>query len=467
MRGGVAQIGYHGAGGGDIDVLATANVVADSSIATYALIGNGGSGVHRQHYGRHFRHDVRRHHRFAKRQPGQSNLSIASIGNLGGNGASESGNITINTNGGALELSAVGVKSFATPLRQLDERQYKRHVIRQHYDQHRHAVDGCGRRGTAIGNRLRRNRQWQLNAGATTPARVSGNISINAASLIMDAIGTNGLVTAQTRIGNLGNGNVSGNLNIAATSDLEILASGGGIANIGSVTQGTGVTTSGNTTIVSGGGITLAAQDGGEARIEAGGINGTMIVTAQGDIVLSTENDTDFNSLAFIGNFGNGGNVTVTSKLGSVELLANSTGGSVQIGNKQIQQNASVGGDVAVVAPQRNVEVSATGDGAFAQIGNNNGSSVSGNVSASAGRALQLAGGTQILIGNLNLDGPLSGNTTITAQVVGVRHQRDPLRVISAYGDFALHPHRSQRTGPAVCRGRLFERARSFDLHGR
>ena len=166
--------------------------------------------------------------------------------------------------------------------------------------------------------------------------------------------------------------------------------------------------------------------------------NGTMTVTAQGNIVLSAENDTDENSLAFIGNFGNGGNVTVTSTNGSVELLANSNGGSVQIGNNQIQQNAPVGGDVTVVATHGNVEVSATGDGAFAQIGNNNGSSVSGNVSVLAGRALQLAGGTQVLIGNLNLDEPLSGNTTITAQSVGGDISAILFNDL-AYGDFALN----------------------------
>ena len=276
-----------------------------------------------------------------------------------------------------------------------------------------------------------------FHAGSDTGA-VSGDISIHAASLIMDASGVNGSVTAQTRIGNLGDGDVSGNLNITSASDIELLASGGGLANIGSVTLGTDVTTSGNTTIISGGGITLAAQDGGEARIEAGGIDGTMVVTAQGNIVLSTENDTDVNSLAFIGNFGNGGNVTVTSRNGSVELLADSNGGSVQIGNNQIQQNAPVGGDVTVVATHGNVEVSATGDGAFAQIGNSNGSSVSGNVSVLAGRALQLAGGTQVLIGNLNLDEPLSGNTTITAQSLGGDISAILFNDL-AYGDFALN----------------------------
>src|SRR6185312_4740009 len=55
-----------------------------------------------------------------------------------------------------------------------------------------------------------------------------------------------------------------------------------------------------------------------------------------------------------------------------------------------------------------------------------------------AGRALQLAGGTQILIGNLNLDGPLSGNTTITAQSLGGDISAILFNDL-AYGDFALN----------------------------
>ena len=105
---GIAQIGYHGAGGGDIDVLATANVVADSSIATYALIGNGGSGVSGTITGDISVTTFGGIIGLQSDSQDNSNFSIASIGNLGGNGASESGNITINTNGGAVELNAVG-----------------------------------------------------------------------------------------------------------------------------------------------------------------------------------------------------------------------------------------------------------------------------------------------------------------------------------------------------------------------
>jgi filamentous hemagglutinin family protein len=449
---GAAQIGYHGAGQGDIDVLASMNVLVASVIGNTAQIGNGGRDVTGTIGG-----DIS----VTTNDGGEvlleaasadyENRGIATIGNLGTGNSSESGNITINTGAtGTFAAVASGLWDFAKVGN----------------------WNAGSSTGTASGNIEVDTGVLEVfaglqdadsslnfagigNGGFTSGANlggVSGNITINAVTLALDAEGdTSGNNPAEARIGNLGYGTVTGDIDITTASDLTILSNGMSVASIGSVSapsddnqnplQGE---LTGNLTIQSGGNISLVAENLGSARIESGGLaSGTVSVTAAGNILLSAATTPDAAGSAFIGTFlsGNGGgDVTVISTHGSITLDENGEGGLAQIGNAQEGLAGQVSGDVAVTASDAEMgSITLSGQGGQVLIGNSGteGSSVAGDTSVSAGTALNLAG-AQTLIGNFNPGGPISGSVTINAAAIA----GDPSAIILnelAIGDFALN----------------------------
>src|SRR5665213_3294019 len=423
---GFAQIGYHGTGGGNIVVNAMSNIAIDSGEpGEAAQIGNGGADINGTFGGSitlaSFGGDVT----LDASQDG----SLAEIGNMGGANSSESGDIAIDTHGGALALTSEGDAAEGDP------------------SFARIGNWTLGGTSSPISGNI------TINAGDVSLAAtgvysfaeigtgtfhasddtgaLSGNIQINAATLSMDAVG-DGDSDDQTRIGNLGFGAVSGDIDIATTGDITAVASGGGLASIGSVSapsdsdgnprQGEG---SGNLVIQSGGAISLLAQDGGQARIESGGFaSGDISVTANGDVTLSVNSDSDTGGgAAFIGSYASGNadvDVSVASTTGKVDLEADDDASSVQIGNIADGAPGALSGDVTVTAGNAsngNVIVSATGAGATAQIGNSGSVdvAVAGDVSVVAGDAVEITG-LPAIIGNINSGGAESGNVVISAQ---------------------------------------------------
>ncbi|MGN6516855.1 MAG: two-partner secretion domain-containing protein, partial [Rhizomicrobium sp.] len=433
---GYAQIGYHGAGGGDIDVrsLGLIALTGNTSSAT-AQIGNGGNDVSGTITG---------NISVSSASQGvvintSADSAIAAIGNLGGAGSSESGNITVNTNGNALTLSATNsgsARGFAAI--------------------GNFAADDTT--GTSAGN-------IAINAGAVllsatggwsfahigngdfhlgnNTGAVGGNIGINATSLTMNAVAGNGAAD-QSRIGNFGSGAVTGAINVALTGGLTVLSSGQSVGGIGGVSApldshgnplaGIG---SENITVQTGGAISLLGKNGGSARIESGGLGGNVQVTAAGNITLAGDSlpAIGSSSSAIIGAFSSGNstvNVSVISTGGSITLDAADPHAVAMIGTKFNGAPGTVRGNLLVNA-RNNVTLSATGTGAVALIGNDNyGNAVGGNINVVAGNALRITGanklsqGSLAQIGNTNVNfdnaaisGTTSGNVSVTAASVG------------------------------------------------
>ena len=214
-------------------------------------------------------------------------------------------------------------------------------------------------------------------------------------------------------------------------------ASDGNLAAIGNGEGGSG-TSSGNLTVQSGGTLTLASTDGGEARIGDGATsNSTIDVSAAGDIDLSViGNPGEFGSgSVLIGNLGGaaGGNVSVASTGGSIDLNASEDGSAIQIGNIQNGVTANVSGNILVSA-QDNVTLEAAGQNTAVQIGNGGlgtQGNDSGNVSITAttgqiaatlngdGGFIQLGNGGNTSVGTATGDTNLTAGTGVQLSVGG------------------------------------------------
>ncbi len=421
---GLAQLGYHGGGSGAVNVTALNSVsLFTGANNLVAQIGNGGTDVSGTVGG-------------AVNVSSQNGVfltaayqgSAAAIGNVGGPNASESGNVTVNTHGAALTLTA-SAGAANTHIGNWTK------GAANGTTSGNITIDGgaISLISTGGGTNLIGNGLLQL---ATPTSSVSGNILIHAASFLASADTGFG----QSRVGNLGIGAVSGNTSIFTTGDFT-LTGDHGLVNIGNVSaeqdaDGNPVQSpvTGNLLVQSGGKVTLTASNGGNARIEMGGtVNGTVTVSAVGDIVLSTgaPGGNGTGSLAYIGTLlsGNGGaNILVTSTGGKIELDANEAGSRVQIGNSQNgTQSGALTGTVTVSATNAsngNIILTATGASSRSQIGNSadSGETVGGDVSVVAGNVLNFGAGN-VLIGNRNsnpqgdgtVPAPFTGNVTLSA----------------------------------------------------
>ena len=427
---GYAQIGYSGSGGGNIEVLATGNIdVSDlyaltSTTSPYALIGNGGVNVSGNIGGSI---DVQAGGSISVTEDNadaDGPYGYAVIGNLGGANSSESGDITVDATG-ALTLTGEGLVSVA----QIGNG----------------ASVGSATSGGATGNITISSGDLSLLANGTYYAQVligdggagfsnngttGGNIDITASSLELIADTNSNGPSDEARIANRSGGNVSGNYDIAISGDIVLTAAdGGSLAAIGSGENGGN--SSGNIDVTAGGSITIEAAGEGESRISSGGASDTNItVTAGGDITL-LDDDSSTNGIGspsvFIGNFSNGGspaggNITVTSTGGSIDLEAidsDGDGANVTIGNTSGSTTTS--GTITLSAPKGDILLESGDSMAFAQIGNNDQGytgSTSGDISVTAGGTLDIEGGANSIIGNEGTAGDISGSVTLAADSV-------------------------------------------------
>jgi len=454
--GGNAQIGYHGAGGGDIDVLATAAVLVVSAAANTAQIGNGGRDVTGTIGGNISVTTVDGGEIAIEGASASQNVTgVATIGNLGTGNSSESGNITLDTGAtGTIALAAIGLNNVAK-------------IGNWNSGQSTGTISGdiqinTGTLGVIAGV-AGLNDQETFNSASIGNGSiyhfgrnlggVSGDITINAATITLDTEGDPDFtIISDARIGNIGNGPVTGDVNITTTGDITILSDLTGFAGIGDVSapydsdlnplQGN---YAGNLGIQAGGNISLVTENQGEAFIASGGLtNGSVSVTANGNILLSVNATQGATAgTAFIGSFvsGNGGgDVTVTSTHGGVLLNEYGYKGLAQIGNSETGGLAGqVGGNVTVTASDpESGSVSLSSQYGQVLVGNSgtDGSSVSGDITLTTANTLDLVG-TQTLIGNYNPGGPISGSVTINAASI----TGDPTSIILnelSIGDFSL-----------------------------
>jgi len=410
---GVAQLGYAGAGGGDIDVFDGSTVTVDAQAGGYAQIGNGGANVGGNVGGDI---DVSSGGNIVV----EADNGIAAIGNLGGATSSQSGSLIVDASD-ELGITAAGTDSNA-------------------FIGNASAVDSSGgatgdinvSAGSTIIDAEGDGSQAFIGDGLRfkSSGPSGGNIQVDTGSLMLTADESDGEIS-EARIANRGDGDVSGDIGIDATGDIELLATDSNLAAIGNGEAGSG-TTSGTIMVQSGANISILAQDSGEARIAAGAATDTDInVTAVGDITLSVTGTPDegdsgpIGGQAIIGNFGGdtiGGNILVTSSGGTIDLAADEANSYVQIGSNG---TTSASGTVTVSASNSEgvVELSSDGEGANVQIGNGTPSGTAGAagaVSVSAGDAVvvtQDATDSVIQIGNGGTDatGDFSGDVTVTA----------------------------------------------------
>jgi filamentous hemagglutinin family protein len=407
---GIAQIGYSGAGTGNINVAALGNVTVDALNGPYAQIGNGGGNVSGNVGGAI---SVSSGGTILVESDAQQ--SDAAIGNIGGATSSESGGITIGAT--ALDINAVGAgaNAFVGNGSILASTGGATGDIGITSGDVSVVASGDGT-DAAIGDGIR------FSSAGTT----GGNIDVNAATIEIVANETDS-ETSEARIANRGSGTVEGSYDIVTTGNIELSALDGNLAAIGNGVGGTGTST-GNLTVQSGGSISLASIDGGETRIGDGAAaDSTIAVTAAGDITLSvTGNPGEYGSgTVLIGNLGGavGGNVSVASTGGSIDLNASEDGSAIQIGNIQNGVTANVSGNIQVSA-QDNVTLDVTGANTDVQIGNG-GAGTQGNdagnvvITATTGNIVADLEGTgafvQIGNGGNGSTGSATGDTSLTA----------------------------------------------------
>jgi filamentous hemagglutinin family protein len=427
---GYAQIGYHGAGQGDIDVLATQgiDVVADGT--GFGQIGNGGQDVIGNIGGdisaKLTNADGEIFVAYAGSEFGEA-PAAAIIGNIGTGNSSQGGNILVDADGGALALGSVGVFGVA----QIGNRNWGTSTGTASGDITVNA--GVLEMVAGGGGFDQSDNRVQIGNGAksfgTSLGGVSGDINIDTGSLLMESVGDDtGNNYSETRIGNLAAAPVSGDINITTTGDIDLSATGDSLTNIGSISDpvdsnGNPVQSSntGNLTATSGGAISISGLNGGEARIESGGLtSGNVTVTADGDITLTAEGTSDVTpTTAEIGSLSYGnvnGTISVTSQHGNIVLDAGDTD-TAQIGVLNFLTGGTLDVDINVAAGG-DLTLTSSGSGS-AIIGNG---STSGQTNTAGDITISVAGDTTIddgqgglaWVGNLTGDGfAESGNVTV------------------------------------------------------
>jgi filamentous hemagglutinin family protein len=417
---GIAQVGYAGNGTGDITVAATGDVVVDALNGEYAQIGNGGYNVTGAIGGN------------ITVQAGGSltvedvvncgdcdQAGVAAIGNVGGLNSTESGDINVNVTG-ALDVTASGVASFAQIGNQATASPSGSATGNITITSGPLAIlaDNATYSYAMIGN------GGQIN-GFDNGDGTSGAISVTATSLSITSNAAASPYAAQARISNLGTGDVSGDITVNTTGDIVLSANDGNLATIGlgeGCTQPCSGTTAGAISVTSGGLITIEALGGGEARIGSDTVTpaSTVDVTAAGDILISLSgtNNSGYQPGAWIGsqnNFSdNGGDVTVTSTNGDIDLESGEANGLVNIGPQGTYTSGTTSGNVVVSATDPtngNIILNASGLDAIALIGpSNQGFVTTGNTTVTVGNTLSLTTGSYI--GELLFPGSPAGSTT-------------------------------------------------------
>ncbi|HEX2591573.1 MAG TPA: hypothetical protein VHL34_08750, partial [Rhizomicrobium sp.] len=350
--GGLAQIGYNGAGGGAINVQAVGSVVVGTSGAGIAQIGNGGTNVTNKVGG---------------------NISVsgadvqvisdgatAVIGNVGGGNASESGNISVTGSNSVSVLASGGLAAIGNSTLLLGEG--------GGFGSATGRIDVNA--GTLSLSALGEDSRAMIGNGRAN-STVGGNIFVNADSATLFADGANSVA----RIGHNPFGSqiaITGDIHVDITGDLLLLAgttteSGASNAIIG---HGGAGSVSG---LVDVNADTISLQstaNGSQTRIgNAGnGVTGSVSVSATHDISL-TASGSNASSLITMQGTTVSGDIDVTSEMGSIELNALGGTSTAQIGAGGLE---SVDGNVTVEALDSelgSVTLNASGSGAEALIG--------------------------------------------------------------------------------------------------
>ncbi len=420
---GYAQIGYAGTGIGNIDVLATGNVTVDALQNPYAQIGNGGYDIS-GNIGGNINVNAAGLVTVESQYSDPNGIEdLSAIGNTGGSNASESGNITVTAPGGiddyatgSFALAYIGNVSYGALSN--TNGSSTGNITLSTGVLNLEANSNEGEDLAIIGN-------GQFNTDATN----GGDINITASALNITADQSSGF--SQARIADRSDGNVTGNIDITTTGDIDIVAgpvtdvqNDAALSAIG-LGEGASGTTTGNITIDAGGSILISAQAGGQARIADGAAAGnTVSVTAAGDITLQVSGSGQYGD-AFIGNLGSstggGGAVDVTSTGGDILLESGVEDAVVLIGNSANGGSEAIGGNVKVIAPEGSVTLDASDPSALVEIGNTTQGgtgSVGGDVSVTAGSTLDIEGGAQSIVGNEGNAGDISGSVTLSADYV-------------------------------------------------
>ena len=413
---GIAQIGWHSSGGGNIVVDAIGNVTVNATSSTecyncIAIIGNGGHNASGDITGNIT--ITTAGGSVSVNAPGTG--AIATIGDISNESSSEDSNIFIDTNGGAVTLTSSGGESFAQIGNWLNANNDAALSGNITIDAGAVTLDSTGQdSSTQIGNG---NFLAYANNGT-----ISGNIDIHATTVTVEETAPSGGFE-EARIGNLGDGVVTGNVSVTATGDVLISATGAGAADIGDYsnphdsnfaeTQGEG---SGNVTVNAGGNITLTSTGAGAfTAIEFGGATDANInVTAHGDVI----EDASGGGGSLIGTglfFDGGANVTVTATDGNITLQTEDAGSTAQIGNIEYMTSGVVSGNIKLKAGG---DINLLADGSTAdaiEIGDEGGTggTVSGNLTLTAGGTLDIENAASSVLGNQGAEE--TGNVSIRA----------------------------------------------------
>ena len=472
-----AQIGYHGAGGGNIAVLAGGDLSlfggSDSSEA--AQIGNGvADGSVNGNVGGDIFVDVA-----GVATINQSN-GYAYLGNIAAQGSTETGDVTVITNGGALygdyfvndlgtgvgtggnvfvgftgtsgDYTLAGLDSYDSANAFTYAAAANLDVIGSVLNSGTGAINlvaGWDGHTTDLASLFSPDvanaTTYGNNQGAVTisagedggPVSVGsagGKTSVAGYSVTLD--GTYGL----SQIGYYGTG--GGDILVLSNTDVSLDAGvldGGWFAQIGNGGDGSGTTgNTGNITVVAGGDVMLTGGEGSYyAQIGNGGVglaataSGNISVNAIGDITLEGYSGPNADTgYALIGNggFDFSGNISgniVVQAGGDVSLLGGDEAGYAQIGNSSPTDDCGCdpSGDISVTAAGAVTLSGGDGDFAYAQIGNGGAESGSalnaGNITIITGDDLTLNGGggelayAQIGNGGDGAGGISSGNITV------------------------------------------------------
>jgi filamentous hemagglutinin family protein len=232
-----------------------------------------------------------------------------------------------------------------------------------------------------------------------------------------------------------GTGAVGGNITLNAGQDV-LLTGEGEYASVGNVGEGT---VSGAINVTAGGNVSLKAgvfgEGSGSVIIGNSGYGGDGVTTVSGDITVTANGTVELNTggegfgsaYAQIGNYGSEyGNGTLTVG-GNVSVTANGTGGIALntgldgytlIGD--LGEGGSATGDTTVIASNGGVSLTGSNSDSDTQIGNYGDTSASGNVTVEAnGGDLTLNvtasnGDVQIGNGSYDANGSVSGNVTVS-----------------------------------------------------
>ncbi len=400
---GNAQIGYHGAGTGSINVeaLNEISVISDDG-QMLAQIGNGGGDVP------NVSGTINVHSFGGISIAANQSEAGAVIGNMS-IGGSQSGDITVEADNG-LFIDAAGENSLA---------KIGNGTVPGGTGNASGTINVAVTGGLVLDS-IDDGSIAQIGNGLTDNSSAAGDIFVSTDNLTMVSSGN----SSASRIGDKTSGDANSAITVDATSCINLDSYDFANTIIG---NGAGGNAAGDISVASGGAISLDAEGAfSQARIGEAGTNtgGNLTVTAANDVDVNADGD---NSAALISNFSPNGTVTgdidVTSTDGNVTLIASGAGAFAHIGLGNEASAPSVSGNITVAANGGDVNLFGEGANSHVQIGNggpgSQQSSASGNIAITASGGVFLTATSdeadiQIGNGGDGASGNFSGTISIT-----------------------------------------------------